>query len=220
MVILVAVGLAFTSQALKTRQKDNENIDKMQQLLSSIHIDATANNAVELYNKHITDAFLVDYNGNKVEGSEGVKETDPAFQTDFSKAIRDKEEGQYPVYIAEVDGSKKYIFGMSGAGLWGPIWGYISINDDGSTIYGVDFSHQGETPGLGAEITKPWFKERFDNKHIFMDDVYSPVVVEKRGSQLPNGVDAISGSTLTSNGVNDMIRNSMKVYEQFLLNNN
>lgn len=217
MVILVAVGLAFTSQSLKSRQKENANIDKMQQILHSIRLDASTDQTKALFNEKIKKAFLVNTSGEMVEGSEGTAVKDPAFETDFSKAIREKEAGEYPVYVAEVDGQTKYILGMSGAGLWGPIWGYISLDEDKSTIYGIDFSHASETPGLGAEITEGWFKEKFRGKSIFdVDGQYLPVKVMKRGDATPNGVDAISGGTLTSNGVNDMIYNSVKVYENFL----
>lgn len=220
MVILVAVGLAFTSQALKERQKNNENIDKMQQILSSVNIKVNTKDAQNVYNQHIKEAFLVNYQGNKIEGSDGIGVKDPAFQTEFSKTIREKENGQFPVFVADIDGQTKYILGMSGAGLWGPLWGYVSLNQDRSTIFGIDFSHASETPGLGAKITEDWFKEHFKGKHIFMENSFSPVIVKKNASALPNGVDAISGSTLTSNGVNNMIEHSMEMYKQFLLAKN
>ncbi len=63
-------------------------------------------------------------------------------------------EHQYPVFVANVDGQPKYIMALHGAGLWGPLWGYISVDSDKNTIYGVNFSHQGETPGLGAGIRR------------------------------------------------------------------
>ncbi|KGN91710.1 Na(+)-translocating NADH-quinone reductase subunit C [Porphyromonas sp. COT-108 OH2963] len=219
MVILVAVGLAFTSQSLKGRQTANANIDKMQQILKSIKVSATAQNAQAEYGKYIKEAFLVRTNGERVEGSEGTGVKDPAFAADFAKVVREGDKGEYPVFIAEVDGVKKYILAMSGAGLWGPVWGFISINDDTATIYGVDFSHQGETPGLGAQIVEPFFTSAFEGKTIFTDGAFAPVQVVKGGSKLANGVDAISGSTLTSNGVNDMIRDSIKMYQEFLKSN-
>ena len=140
MVILVAVVLAFTSQSLKSAQKQNEDNDKRQQILRSINVKVPANQAEAKYNELIKDAYLIDGNGNKVgdakDAFEGIKEG-------------------YPVFVANVDGQTKYIMSLHGAGLWGPIWGYISVNDDKNTVFGTDFSHQGETPGLGAEITKP-----------------------------------------------------------------
>ena len=89
---------------------------------------------------------MVNENGEKVEGD--------AFATDVVKAAA---EHQYPVFVANVDGQPKYIMALHGAGLWGPLWGYISVDSDKNTVYGADFSHQGETAGLGAEISKPEF---------------------------------------------------------------
>ena len=144
MVVLVAVVLAFTSQSLRSFQKQNEDNDKRQQILRSINVNVSSSEAEAKYNELIKEAFLVNENGEKVEGD--------AFATDVVKAAA---EHQYPVFVANVDGQPKYIMALHGAGLWGPLWGYISVDSDKNTIYGADFSHQGETPGLGAEISKP-----------------------------------------------------------------
>ncbi len=119
----------------------------------------------------------------------------------------------------------KYILPVYGAGLWGPIWGYISVNSDGSTIYGAYFAHQGETPGLGAEIEKPAFSNQFNNLHLFKEGRFLPIAVVKAGQAPLNGedkVDAISGGTITSKGVASMIDNCLGGYTKFLqsLNNN
>lgn len=112
---------------------------------------------------------------------------------------------------------------MYGQGLWGPIWGYIAINNDGSTIYGAYFSHQGETPGLGAEIEKPDFQNRFIDKCLFKDGDYRPVTVVKAG-QHPIGnedyIDGISGGTITSKGVAAMLANCLAPYKNYLENIN
>ena len=154
MVIIVALGLAFTHQALSDRQTANVNIDKMQQILRSLNIDASASEAQQKYDELVQNAYLITPDGVKVEGSEGTTPDDPAFSTELD----DESAAGLPVYEAEVDGSLKYIIPMQGAGLWGPIWGYLAVEADGSTIYGAEFGHQGETPGLGAEIVTPSFR--------------------------------------------------------------
>ena len=108
---------------------------------------------------------------------------------------------------------------MYGAGLWGPIWGYVAVNSDGSTIYGAYFAHQGETPGLGAEIEKPAFSNQFNDKHLIKDGKFMPVAVLKAGQAPLNGedyVDAISGGTITSKGVASMIDDCLSGYTKFL----
>ena len=110
---------------------------------------------------------------------------------------------------------------MNGAGLWGPLWGYLSVNDDKNTVYGADFSHQGETPGLGAEIATPSFSHRFQGKHIFMDGALKSIAIVKPGktAEGQDYVDGISGGTITSQGVNNMIHDSLMRYEKFLTSN-
>lgn len=92
-------------------------------------------------------------------------------------------ERKLPVYVCRLpeDGKLKYILPMYGAGLWGPIWGYIAMDSDGQTIYGAYFAHQGETPGLGAEIEKPAFSDQFDGKSLFDNGSFMSVAVLKKG---------------------------------------
>lgn len=217
MVILVAVGLAFTSQSLKERQTNNENIDQMRQILRSLRIDVEADQAMETYNSVIKEAYLVDGSGQVVAGSEGTDVEDPAFLASLPNLMSAT---AYPVYVAEVDGASKYVLGMYGAGLWGPIWGYLAINDDADTVYGIDFSHASETPGLGAEIAHEPFRKQFEGKHIYRDGSFKSIAVVK-GGKADNSrdyVDGISGGTLTSHGVQNMLFESLSLYEPFLNN--
>src|SRR5699024_7583599 len=143
-----ALGLSFTHQSLLDKQIANENIDKMQQLLRSLNIEANVDEAQATYDELITDAYLVTNDGEKINGTEGTTPKDPAFSTELS----DPNAQGLPVYEVSIDGKRVYILPMSGAGLWGSIWGYLAVEEDGSTIFGADFGHAGETPGLGAEI--------------------------------------------------------------------
>jgi Na+-transporting NADH:ubiquinone oxidoreductase subunit C len=89
-------------------------------------------------------------------------------------------------------------------GLWGPINGYIAINEDKSTVFGAYFNHEGETAGLGAEIkdNAEWQK-KFIGKHLFKADDRDAIAlsVVKKISDADTQVDAVTGATLTSNGV-------------------
>lgn len=207
MVVLVAVLLAFTSESLRDFQKKNEDNDKRQQILRSIKVSTSGEETETKYNELIKESFLVDNKGQKVKGD--------AFTTDASKMFA---ENTYPVFVANVDGQTKYIMAMSGSGLWGPIWGYISVNDDKNTIFGADLSHQGETPGLGAEIATPAFSSQFPGKQIFKNNEFKSVAIVKPGktTQGQDYVDGISGGTITSVGVDHMIKNSLEGYVGFL----
>jgi Na+-transporting NADH:ubiquinone oxidoreductase subunit C len=207
MVVLVAVVLAFTSEALRSYQKKNEANDKRQQILRSVRVAVSGDETEAKYHELIKESFLVNDKGQKVDGD--------AFAADASKM---EAENTYPVFVANVDGQTKYILAMYGSGLWGPVWGYIAINDDFNTVYGTDFSHQGETPGLGAEIATPTFSARFPGKQIFKNDEFKSIAIVKPGKtvQGQDYVDGISGGTITSNGVDHMIKNSLKGYVDFL----
>lgn len=218
MVIIVALGLAFTHQALNERQTANVNIDKMQQILRSLNIDATAAEAQTKYDELVKNAYLINSDGTKIEGSEGTTPDDPAFSTELD----DEDAEGLPVYEAEIDGSAKYILPMDGAGLWGPIWGYLAVEADGSTIYGAEFDHQGETPGLGAEIATSSFKKQFIGKELIKEGTFKSVAVVKPGQTTSDRdyVDGISGGTITSKGVDAMLLNSVGDYMDFLMNLN
>jgi len=112
------------------------------------------------------------------------------------------------------DSSKYYIIPVRGKGLWGPIWGYVSLTSDLSTIYGTVFDDQEETPGLGGEIKKQWFQSEFDGKKIFDNSKFVSVQVVKGGTSKDNpyGVNAISGATITSKGVEAMLEDCIKPY--------
>ena len=124
-----------------------------------------------------------------------------------------------PVFKCKLDdGSIKYIVPVYGAGLWGPIWGYVAINDNGIDIYGAYFTHEGETPGLGAEIANPKFQDQFKDKKIYVEGDFKSISVMKAGQKPTDGseyVDAISGGTITSRGVQAMLKDCMTPYDAF-----
>ncbi len=213
MVIVVAAVLAFTALTLKPVQQNNIEVDKKSQILNSVKIASTAKDAAELYQKYITESFVVDAKGRKADGDAFT--VDVAVQSKLPAAER-----KLPVFVCTLDnGEKKYILPMYGAGLWGPIWGYVSVDADGNTIYGAYFSHQGETPGLGAEIATAHFSGQYVEKHLFVDGQFKSVAVEKAGQTPTDGaeyVDAISGGTITSKGVQSMMLNCVEPYQDFL----
>ncbi|MDH8702466.1 Na+-transporting NADH:ubiquinone oxidoreductase subunit C [Dysgonomonadaceae bacterium PH5-43] len=213
LVVVVALLLALTSEALRERQSQNEAVDKMRQILTSIKVESTNENAKELYNKIIIDAFLVNKVGDRVDGS--------AFDTELVDELNKPEaERCYPIFVADVNGSTKYILSLRGAGLWGPLWGFISLDEDKKTIYGASFGHAGETPGLGAEIDKPAFSNQFAGKKIFnTQNNFTSVAIVKPGKtdSSRDYVDGISGGTITSQGVDAMLFSSLEAYKSFLI---
>lgn len=213
LVLIVGTALAATSLALKQRQTDNVNADKMRQILASVKIPASGTDAVELFKQHVVKQLIVSSDGTATEGD--------AFAIDVDKQSRlPQQQRQLPLYVCQLsDGSTKYVIPAYGAGLWGPIWGYVSVDDNGSTIYGAFFAHQGETPGLGAEIEKPDFCNRFDGLNLIKDGQFAPITVVKAGQHPADNrdyVDGVSGGTITSKGVAAMLDNCILPYKAYL----
>ncbi len=214
MVIIVAFLLSFISSALKEKQTENVELDKKKQILSSLRIDLKDQDAEAVYNKYIVNGLIINSDAELLTESK-----DDAFNIDIVKEMtKPLDKRELPVYVANVDGQTKYIISLRGAGLWGPLWGYVALDDDKNTIYGVYFLHASETPGLGANIVEPWFQEQFIGKHILNDrHEFVSVAVMKPGTRADgkDQVDGISGGTITSKGVEDMLYNSLGQYDKF-----
>lgn len=222
MVVIVAVLLSFVAMQLKPIQDMNVEIEKKGDILRSVgeaaraaEVDDRKTYINKEYDNLITDTYVVDYEGNKVDNADAFEIVlDMKVQAD-----KDPKDRLYPVFVyTSGKGDKKYIVPVRGKGLWGPIWGYISFDPDLNTIYGTIFDHQGETPGLGAEINTDWFESSFKGKKIFDESgEFVSVDVVKGGTPDSNvhGVDAISGGTITSKGLANMLDDYLAGYVNY-----
>lgn len=216
MVLIVAMVLAFVSGSLKEKQTINVELDKKKQILYSLNVDVEGQDVEALYSKTVTEELVVNSKGEVIE-SPKVAAFNIVIKKELSKPL---EERELPLYVAQIEGQTKYVISLFGAGLWGPIWGYASLNDDRNTVYGTYFSHASETPGLGAEIVYPAFQDQFIGKKILSNQgEFVSVAIMKPGqtTQDRDYVDGISGGTITSKGVEDMLLNCLGQYEGFLL---
>jgi len=232
MVIVVAVVLSSVSGALKPMQLKNKKMEKEQNILSSIGIKATPEEATSLYLKNVKKELVVDMDGNVISvyaNGKFEKGDIRAFDINLKKqyaAIDAGSKGQLPIFVINLDGKTYYVIPVRGKGLWGPIWGNVALESDFNTIYGTNYGHEGETPGLGAEIADTPFSDKFKGKTIFdKQGNFVSVAVVKGGvanqsAILPShGVDAISGSTLTCNGVTEMLNHSLGLYVEYIKKN-
>lgn len=231
MVIVVAAVLSAVAMLLKPAQDKNVAIFRMRAILASVNVDATAENAIELFDKYITEEEVVDAKGEVVaiyRHGKLEKGDVRAFDLNLKEELYSKTKGReyfLPVYIATVDGKKLYIFPLQGRGLWGQIYGNLALADDLVTVAGSQFGHDKETPGLGAEIELPMFEQQFVGKRIFdANGTFTSIQVLKGaskvlvGEQLLHGVDAISGGTITSNGVSEMLYSNLENYLPYIKN--
>ena len=200
MVVIVAFLLAFVSSSLKDLQNKNVEMDTKKQILAP---EAE-------YNKYVKADMLMQEDGT-------LKENDGKFATSYEKEV--KENGRLHVFVCEVDGQTKYVFPVYGVGLWGAIWGYVALDDDKDTVYGVYFSHASETPGLGAEIAGEHFQSEFPGLKAMADgQVALDVVKNGKVADAGHQVDGISGGTITSVAVGSMLKGCLGNYTKFLTN--
>lgn len=193
LVIIVAVVLSLATSMLKEKQQRNIEIERKEMILKSVHLggDASSQKDKEGY----IEKEYQDYIKDSVATIDGVEK---------------------PLYICQNSSGERYfIIPLHGAGLWGPIWGYISLQDDYNTIYGAVFDHKGETPGLGAEISTSQFFSQFQGKQLFDESGKFTSIKSVKGgaaAQNPHQFDAISGGTITSDAVGEMLFKDIKAY--------
>lgn len=220
MVVIVGVVLASAATFLKPMQMHNVKQEKMQDILRAMEIQVEAEEAEAAFNKYIRDQVVLNAQGNI------LKDTIDAFDISLEEERQKERRGEaekrlYPMFIGTKDGQQYYIVPMRGQGLWGPIWGYMALQDDLNTIFGVNFDHQSETPGLGAEISTRPFENQFKGKKILDENnnfVSVEVVKGEASADDPHEVDGISGGTITSVGVSQMIDHTLSNYMDFIKN--
>tara|TARA_R110002072_G_scaffold15884_10_gene63110 strand:+ start:4409 stop:5209 length:801 start_codon:yes stop_codon:yes gene_type:complete len=211
MVVVVAAILSYASTSLKPFQDKNKELESKQNILKSIGVNVERDGAEEAFKKYIKEELVI-------KGGEQVMEPDVA-ALDINLAKEIKKEGSdrtLPLFVADKDGATCYIIPLRGKGLWGPVWGYLSLQSDANTIIGATFDHEGETPGLGAEISKGIFMDQFPGKKILKDGKFVSVEVRKGDASGDYQVDGISGGTITSVGVDDMLKDCIQNYIPYL----
>lgn len=213
-VILVAFLLAFVFQALKPMQDANVALDKKKQILNSLNIrDLNKEEAAAKYQEVVLADEIIDEQGNVLEKGEQGGEN-----YGFKLNSADFKNGKLALFVCKVDGQTKYVIPVYGMGLWGAINGYIAINADKSTVFGTYFDHESETAGLGAEIkdNRAW-QNQFQGKKLFAQDPNKiALAVSKKVEDPSTQVDGITGATLTSNGVTEMLQTCLGAYMNFL----
>lgn len=219
MVLSVALVLSFTSESLKDLQNANVKKEKMQNILSSVGINVSRDESEDLYMDYISEELSLKSDGT-------IDEDIKAFDINLALEVKKGSDTQrFPLYIANVENEKFYVIPLRGAGLWAEIWGYIALKEDINTIKGVSFDHKSETAGLGAEITEDWFIDSFtDEKINDSQGNFVGVYLTKSNNdprnedKMDNEVDAISGATITGDGVSDMIIERVQNYLPYFNN--
>ncbi|MBR1769009.1 MAG: NADH:ubiquinone reductase (Na(+)-transporting) subunit C [Bacteroidales bacterium] len=222
LVVVVAAILAIVSKVLSEPQNNNIRAEQMQMILQAANNKIDRAHAEQEYNKYITTELGVKANGEIVSRYTGGKlelgDVRPFFlniKDECKKYKAGDADAVLPVFLYDKgDGEFIYVVPVRGIGLWDEIWGYVALKSDANTVENVVFDHAGETPGLGGNIKDdPSFPASFIGKTIFEGDDFVSVAVEKRaGKDEPHKVEALTGATLTSNGVSDMLKDGLEFY--------
>ncbi len=223
-VVAVAAVLAFTATKLRPAQDANAKAETLRQMMSAAQIRPTdelyaTRNAdiLQLYADNVEQAYTIGLDGSK----NGTLSTDKARielvdrLKPQDKAIKEGSEATLPVYVFK---NGVTVIPVYGAGLWGPVWGYVAFQPDHRTIAGVYFDHESETPGLGAKIKdEAWFREKFAGKTVaFGSEPRFDLSKNAETGGAANAVDAITGATMTSKGLGDALNVWFKAYENHL----
>ena len=217
MVVVVAVLLALAAIILGPYQAQNVKLEKMQNILFSIGIKAEAREAEKLFSQYIKEQIVLNNKGKKVSGDINAFDIDLKKELDKARA-GEADKQLFPLFVISKEENNYYVIPVRGKGLWGPIWGYVAMEADMNTIHGASFGHKGETPGLGAEINTEAFQQQFVGKKILDNSGNFVSVKVIKGGAAPqdsHGVDAVSGGTITSNGVTEMLHRTLGNYRPY-----
>jgi len=228
MVFVVGSLLAFLASSLKPAIKENERIEKQQNILYAMGVnenDASNANFVSTkvagaeFKKYIKKQLVLE--GNK------VSESQDAYLIDVKKQQANAKDGKVrklPLFVGEKEGKTFYVAPIRGKGLWDAIWGYVSM-DENMVVQGAYFDHKGETPGLGANIKQRYFMDDFIGEHLMTEaGVFKGITVKKGNNDAVNEdktdyeVDAIAGATITGDGVSAMIKKDLSLYVAYFKN--
>ena len=224
-VVIVAAVLAVAAMAFKPMQTANIKAETLSQMMVAAGLgtmdefqEIGNDNVLVRYSENISEAFTVNLDGDKVSDlktdKDNIELVDNFKPQDV--AIKNHGEATLPVYRFK---SGATVIPIYGAGLWGPVWGYIALDTDFPTILGVYFDHSGETPGLGSKIKDdPEFQAQFIGKSFDLANAANPFDILKGGAPEGNNhaVDAISGSTMTCRGLDTGIDLWIGAYSNYL----
>ncbi len=236
MVLVVGSLLAFLASSLKPSIKENERIEKQQNILYAMGVnenDESSANFVstsvagDKFQKFIKEQLVLVVEDDKIVKQQNRAEymaensNKEPYLIDVKKQqalAKSGKERKLPLFVGEKDGQTFYVAPIRGKGLWDAIWGYVAMDQD-MIVQGAYFDHKGETPGLGANIKQRFFMDDFSGEHLMSDAGDFKGITVAKGNNDPKNddktdyeVDAIAGATITGDGVSAMIKSDLKLY--------
>ena len=222
MVFIVGSLLAFLASSLKPRIKENERIEKQQNILYAMGVNDNEGTSANFVSTDVAGAEFAKYIKKQIviQGDK-ITEDDKAYLIEVKKeqtAAKAGKQRRLPLFIGEKDGKTFYVAPIRGKGLWDAIWGYVAM-DENMIVQGAYFDHKGETPGLGANIKQRYFMDDFIGEHLLTESGDFKGIRVAKGNNDPKNlektdyeVDAIAGATITGDGVSAMIKKDLAMY--------
>jgi Na+-transporting NADH:ubiquinone oxidoreductase subunit C len=222
MVLIVGSLLAFMASSLKPNIKENQRIEKQQNILYAMGVNENDESSATFVSTSVAGEEFKKYIKKQlvIEGDK-ITESDDAYLIDIKKQKTNAKNGKtrkLPLFIGEKDGKTFYVAPIYGKGLWDAIWGYVSM-DENMVVQGAYFDHKGETPGLGANIKQRYFMDDFNGEHLLTEAGDFKGITVAKGNNDPKNddkndyeVDAIAGATITGDGVSAMIKSDLSLY--------
>ena len=215
LIACIACAVIVSVTAVSVRPEQNLNIENEKKLkilaaagivtdevekefskIETLYVDFASNQLVQVENNY-----------DHIKASASV-EASSIVPKDQDIAILKRRENIAPIYVwySDEEQIQKVVLPIRGYGLWGTLYGYISLDADLNTVKGIEYYDHKETPGLGGEVDNPVWKSDWNGKKIYDTSGEVILYVTKGPSSEDYEIDGISGATLTSNGVTNMIR--------------
>ncbi len=231
--LVCSVVVSSLAVGLRDTQQTQKETFRQQNILAAAGLwdpdSGTAQEARDLYERSITPV-VVDLETGRVDPDIPPDDprTDPRVAardsrlhtpvTELGEGVRDiarirRREHYSTIYEVREDGRlKTVILPIRGYGLWSTLWGFIALDvsrpeagPEGITVRGLSFYAHGETPGLGGEVENPLWKAKWPGKRVYDAD-WNVLIEVSKSAASDHQVDALSGATITSNGVTSMLR--------------
>ena len=219
--LVCSVIVSTAAVVLKPIQIKNKTADIKRNILevaglmnAGVDINTAFNNIEARIVDIKTGDYVSEIDAERYDQRKAAKDTNTNIELSAEQDIaKIKRQAQYAkIYHVKENGQVKLIIlPVHGYGLWSTMYGFIALEQDANTIYGLKFYEHAETPGLGGEIDNPKWRELWEGKLAF-DDNEKPVITVVRGSSNPDSktyqheIDGLAGATLTSQGVDKLMK--------------
>lgn len=222
MVMVVGSLLAFLASSLKPNIKENERIEKQQNILYAMGVNENDETSAKFVSTDVAGQEFAKYIKKQVViVGDKINEDENAYLIDVKKEkdrAKNGETRRLPLFVGEKDGKTFYVAPIRGKGLWDAIWGYVAM-DENMVVQGAYFDHKGETPGLGSNIKERFFMDDFIGEHLLTESGEFKGITVAKGNNDPKNedktdyeVDALAGATITGDGVSAMIKGDLALY--------